>query len=150
MTPQRLSEPCDWAAVLTLIRRAFAGMEGRIDPPSSLNHLTAQDLAHGPGEVWAIGDPVQACVVLTPLPHALHVGKLAVAPDAQGRGHARALIATATERARALGLPALELQVRVELVENHAVFAALGFRQVGESRHPGYDRATSVIFSKPV
>ena len=145
MTPRRATDP---RAVLELLHLCFAGMEGRIDPPSSLHRLTVEDVAAA--EVWVLGDPVVACVFLTPKPQALYVGKLAVHPDHQGRGYARVLLDHAAGRARDLDLPALELQTRIELVENHAAFRALGFEQTGETAHPGFDRATSVTFRKPV
>ena len=152
MQPHRATDPYDWPAVLALLHRAFAPMEGVIDPPSSLHRLTAEDIAaqSRSGEVWVIGAPAIACVFLTPKADALYVGKLAVDPSQQGRGHARALIGIAATRARALGLPALELQARVELAANHAAFAALGFTRTGATAHAGYDRPTSYTFRRPV
>ncbi len=144
-TPRRSTDP---RAVLELLHLCFAGMEGRIDPPSSLRRLTVGDVAAA--EVWVLGNPVVACVFLTAKPHALYVGKLAVHPNHQGLGLARVMLDHAADRARALDLPALELQTRVELVENHAAFRALGFEKVGETAHPGFDRPTSVTFRKPV
>lgn len=150
MTPFQPQEPYDWTALLGLIKRAFAGMDGRIDPPSSFHHLTAQDLATHKGEVWVIGQPPRACVLLSPRPQSLYLGKLSVEPGHQGKGYARALIAKAHDRARALGLPMLELQSRVELIENHATFYALGFQQTGTTTHEGFDRPTSLVFTKVV
>ena len=37
-------EDINWVELLALIHRAFAFMEGRIDPPSSLHRLDADDL----------------------------------------------------------------------------------------------------------
>lgn len=136
----------DFEAVLALIRESFATMDGRIDPPSSMHQLTVEALALGPGEVWAID--TRACVVLTPKSDALYVGKLAVAQAARGQGLAQALMGRAAERAVALGLPALELEVRIELVENQKMFAGMGFSEVGRTSHPGYDRATSITMRK--
>lgn len=152
MTPYRCRAPFDWPALLRLIQSEFAFMEGRIDPPSSMLSLTPEAIAAQAeaGEVWAIGSPPQACVFLTPKPDALYVGKLAVAARQRRRGHARALLATAEDRARALGLPALELQTRVELTENQAAFEALGFVEVGRTAHAGYDRPTSITYRRPV
>lgn len=149
MTPYQCLEPFDWSALLALIQAEFAFMDGRIDPPSSMHRLTAESLAAAP-EVWAIGTPPVACIVLTPRPEALYLGKLAVARSARGQGLARALIDQAEVRARALGLPALELQTRVELTENHSVFRALGFAETGRTAHPGFTRPTSVTFRRPV
>jgi GNAT superfamily N-acetyltransferase len=148
LTPWRAAEPFDWEAALSLIRRAFAGMEGRIDPPSSIHRFTPADLQTG--EFWCIGTPPLACILLTAKSHALYLGKLAVEPGLARRGLARALIATAETRARALGLPALELQTRVELTENHATFRALGFQEIARTAHAGYDRPTSITFRKPL
>ncbi|WP_127902084.1 GNAT family N-acetyltransferase [Solirhodobacter olei] len=150
----RADAKTDWAAVLRLIRETFAYMDGRIDPPSSMHRLTEADIAAQAekGEVWLIeaeGVPV-ACVFLTVKPDRLYLGKLAVAVGWRGKGLARQLVAMAEERARALGLPALELQSRVELVENHAAFWAMGFREAGATAHPGFDRPTSLTFRRGV
>ena len=152
MTPHLCQDPAAFAAVLALIRAEFAGMEGRIDPPSSMHALTADSLAAqaATAEVWAIGQPPVACVILTAKPQALYIGKLAVAASHRRRGLARALLDLAESRARVLGLPALELQTRVELTENHATFRALGFTETGRSAHPGYSRPTSITFRRAV
>ena len=152
LDPWRLGARDDPAPILALIRAEFAFMDGRIDPPSSMHRLRAADVASqaAAGEVWVIGPagaPL-ACVFLTPKPAALYIGKLTVAGPARGQGLARRLVDLAEQRARALGLPALELQTRVELTGNHATFARLGFVQVGETAHPGYDRTTSLTFRK--
>ena len=91
-----------------------------------------------------------ACLFGVPQSEGYYVGKLAVAAPQRGRGLARALIETAAGRARALGAPALELQSRVELTENHAAFAAMGFVRVGATSHPGYDRPTSLTYRRPL
>ncbi|MCB1329842.1 MAG: GNAT family N-acetyltransferase [Maritimibacter sp.] len=154
MIPVRLSPEDDPAPVLALIRAEFAFMDGRIDPPSSMHRLTAADVSRqaAAGEVWVLGPagaPL-ACVFFTTKPETLYIGKLAVAAAARGQGHARRLIDLAAARAGALGLAVLELQTRIELTENHATFARLGFTCVGETAHPGYDRTTSLTFRKPL
>ncbi|WP_226341000.1 GNAT family N-acetyltransferase [Gemmobacter serpentinus] len=148
--PHRMREQDDPLPVLALIRAAFAYMEGRIDPPSSMQTLTGADVtAHAKGqEVWLIGAAPLACMFLTRKPAALYIGKLATDQAKRGQGLARALIAQAALRAEALHLPALELQSRMELVENHTAFCAMGFACVAETRHPGYDRTTSLTFRR--
>jgi ribosomal protein S18 acetylase RimI-like enzyme len=152
MILHRATDPYDWPALLTLIQTEFAFMDGRIDPPSSMHALTQSSIAQQArtGEVWAIGHPPVACVFLTPKPEALYVGKLAVAGTHRGQGLARRLIALADTRARALHLPTLELQTRVELTENQATFRALGFVEVARTAHPGYDRPTSITYRRAV
>ena len=125
-------------------------MDGLVDPPSSMHRLTVDDLAHGPGEVWVIGRPPVACVVMTPRPDALYVGKLAVATGERGKGYARRLLDHAEARARAMARSWIELQVRIELEQNHRAFAALGFVETDRTAHPGYDRPTSITFRRAV
>lgn len=140
--------------VHALLTRAFAYMEGRIDPPSSLGRMGVGDLARqaAEAELWVIEGnrgPL-ACMILTPREDTLYLGKLAVAQTARGHGLAGRLIAHGLDRARALGLPSVSLQTRVELVENHAAFTAMGFEMTGTTAHPGYDRPTTVNFRRMV
>ena len=152
MIPLQAHDPYEWIAILRLIQSEFAAMHGRIDPPSSMHALTTEAIAQQArtGEVWVIGNPPVACVFLTPKPHALYLGKLAVAGSQRGMGLARKLVDTAASRARDLRLPALELQTRVELAENHAAFRAMGFQEIGRSSHPGFDRITTLTFQRAV
>ena len=148
MTPVRVRAPYDWPAVLALIRAEFGYMAGVIDPPSSMHHLTEQDIARQAetGEVWVIGHPPLACMFLTVQDRWLYLGKLAVAGDQRGKGLARRLVGCAMARAAALGLQGVELQTRIELTANHATFRALGFFETGRSAHPGFDRPTTLTF----
>ncbi len=138
------------AQVLPLIRAAFAELEGVIDPPSSLHRMTEDDVLRlaKEGEVWALGDPLVACIVLTPEPDALYAGRLAVHPAHRRQGHARTLLRLASDRARALGLPRVTLGCRVELSGNHALFRSEGFVLTHAKSHEGYDRPTSLWFEK--
>lgn len=149
---RRAGEGEDWAAVLRLIRNSFAYMDARIDPPSSMHQLTVAGTARAAreGEVWLIGAPVVACMFLAYRPDALYIGKVAVAVSERRKGLARLLIATAEDRARALGLARLTLQTRVELTELHIAYRALGFHIAGTAAHAGYDRPTSVLFDRQV
>lgn len=150
--PRRLSPDDDLMPVLDLLRAAFAYMDGVIDPPSSLGRMGLADLRAeaGRAELWVIDPGPRACVILTPRADTLYLGKLAVAEGARGRGLARVLVDLSCERARALGLPQVTLQTRVELHGNHAAFRALGFAETGRTAHPGHDRPTSITFRRPV
>ncbi len=153
MTPERLNaDDSRLGAVLDLIRRNFAYMEGRIDPPSSVRDLTLASLTAQchKGEIWIIGAPLMACMFLTPKEDCLYLGKLAVDGQSRGRGLARLLIDHAVGRAQDMGLPAVELQTRVELVENHETFARLGFIHTGSTAHPGFSQPTSLVFRRSV
>lgn len=152
--PRRMGPTDDMGPVHTLLKQTFAYMEGRIDPPSSLDRMDVDDLARQAvlGEIWVIDGPEGplACVILTPQRDTLYLGKLAVAPVARGQGLARVMVELSLTRARALGLPSVSLQTRMELVENHATFVAMGFTMTGTTAHPGFDRPTSVSFSQTV
>ena len=144
----------DWETVRSLIQEAFAYMEGRIEPPSSALRLTphslAADASAGALLLARSGSALVGCALVRPKQDALYIGKLAVRPGLQGKGIGKALVEAAREEARVLGLKSLELQTRVELAENHAVFAQMGFIKTGETAHPGYQRSTSITMRAPV
>ncbi|WP_170411173.1 GNAT family N-acetyltransferase [Ruegeria atlantica] len=139
--------------VLALLRASFRYMDGRVDPPSSIHRLTVERMrtfCQGGGEIWAIGRPLFACMFLTRKPDSLYLGKLAVNEGRRGQGICRLLVNHAESRAAELGLPALELETRVELTENHRVFSRLGFTMVGTGSHEGYDRPTDFLLRKKI
>lgn len=151
LTPIRLGlDDAGLGDLLTLMRDCFGYMEGRIDPPSSLGSVTPASLLRtaAQDEIWCIGIPPVACMILTAKPGVLYLGKVCVAPTHQRLGLARHLINHAETRARALKLPALELQTRIELEDNHATFRALGFAEHARTAHPGYDSPTSITMRK--
>ncbi|NKF30720.1 GNAT family N-acetyltransferase [Pseudomonas sp. BGM005] len=141
-----------WDELLALILAAFASMNGRIDPPSSALKLTTRSLAEKAeaeiGHVVIENERLIGCRFLRPEADCLYVGKLAILPEAQGKGLGKRLLAIAEETAAALGLAALRLETRIELTENHAVFAAWGFSRTAEKAHPGFARTTSIEMRK--
>lgn len=144
----------DWDALLALLREAFAFMDGRIDPPSSLARMRTDDLrakARDETLILATLDgALVGCAFAAVRADCVYVGKVAVAQRLRRQGVARALLAEAQALAQAQGRGWLELQTRVELVENHRCFAALGFREVARTAHAGHARPTSITMRKPV
>lgn len=136
---------------LGLIKSSFAFMAGRIDPPSSVESLSLQKLNRMAqlGWVVVIGKPVMACVVATPRPQSLYLGKISVDPSVRGQGVARALVEACEPLAVKLGVNYLELQVRIELLENQRAFARMGFVKISDDCHSGYDRVTEITMQKP-
>ena len=65
---------------------------------------------------------------------ALVTHRLAVAPAAQGRGVAQALLAQAEHEARALGLRTLRVDTNSENAATQRLFPKLGYRFAGEIR----------------
>lgn len=138
--------------LLALILGAFAYMDGRIDPPSSAHALSAQSLQQKIADEFAFGvsdgERLAGCIFCKPESDCLYIGKLAVAPDFQGRGIGRLLLAKAEATARTLDLPALRLLTRIELVDNHRAFATWGFVETGTMCHPGFTRPTAIEMRK--
>lgn len=144
-----------WDDLLQLIRRSFAYMNGLIDPPSSALALTAGLLERKSREeigfVALDGERLAGCIFCRPEPpHCLYVGKFAVSPKDQGKGIGRRLMTRAEDLARSLGHTELRLETRIELIDNHKCFAAMGFRRTSEGRHPGFSRTTFVEMRKRV
>lgn len=144
----------DWDAVCTLIQNAFAYMDGRIDPPSSARLLSrevmAADAAAGALLLARRADELVGCLFVRPKNDALYLGKLAVRPGLNGLGIGKALVDAARDEAVERDLGMLELSVRLELTENHAAFARMGFVTTAETAHPGYERPTSITMRAPV
>ena len=143
-----------WNELHTLLSAAFADMDGRIDPPSSLDRMDADALRRKADSETLIlahaGGRLIGCAFAAPRADHVYVGKVAVAAEARRSGVARALFAAADAVARRHGCGELELQTRIELTENHRCFSALGFRVVAETAHPGYDRPTSLTMRREV
>lgn len=142
----------EWQALHALIMQAFAYMDGRIDPPSSAHRLTPENLKEKAsvetGYVATENGLLLGCVFCKAEPETLYIGKFAISPAAQGKGVGRALLAAAEGRARELGLPALRLETRIELTDNHAIFGKWGFVKTAERAHAGYDRPTQIEMRK--
>ena len=144
----------DWPQLLSLLRESFAYMNSRIDPPSSLTRMGIDEFKAKAAEETLIvateGQSLIGCAFAALRDECVYVGKVAVAQSARGKGAARAMFAAAEDLAREHGRRFLELQTRIELVENHATFGALGFEKVAETAHPGYNRPTSITMRKRV
>jgi predicted N-acetyltransferase YhbS len=155
ITVGRPEKVTDVSEMLALLRRAFDYMDDRIDPPSSLHSMDEAALAAKAQDedlIWAV-DPERGlvgCMFALDLGDVLYLSKIAVDPEFQGRGICNRMMACAEDMAIRRHIPALGLQTRVELVENHAAFARMGFVEVGETSHPGYDQPTSVTMRKPL
>jgi ribosomal protein S18 acetylase RimI-like enzyme len=139
-------------ALAALVRAAFEEYRGVLDPPSSAHAQTAANLAREMADGAALvaeadGAPV-GCVLLHPRGDHLYVDRLAVHPAWRGRGIAGLLVAAAEARARAAGLPACRLSVRLSLAENRAWYERLGYAQYALGTHAGYAAPTYVTLEK--
>ena len=141
-----------WDEVLSLILRAFAYMDGIIDPPSSAHLLTAERLKdkarQETGFLALEAGRIVGCIFVLERADDFYVGKLAVEPGLRGRGIGRRLMQAAEYLALSRGKSAIELQTRVELSGNHSAFSRLGFRESGRTAHAGYGWPTSITMRK--
>ncbi len=150
-SPKRFNE---WAALIELLE-AFRYMEGRIDPPSSLETMGIEAIkkkAQDEALIVAHDDDgkLVGCASAALRDDCVYLSKVAVALTSRRQGITRGMFKAADEIARQHGKPFLELQTRVELIENHLTFGALGFVRVAETAHPGYSRATSITMRRRV
>lgn len=151
-----IEEPDDsflrWDQLLNLLYVAFEQQKHRIDPPSSVYELDENRLRLKAHEEHVFiakeGDLLVGCVFARDAGNSVYLGKLAVLPEMQGKGIGRLLIKQVEDFAKSCGRSVLELETRIELVENHEIFEAYGFRKVSESAHEGYDRPTSISMEK--
>jgi GNAT superfamily N-acetyltransferase len=77
-----------------------------------------------------------------------YAGRLAVDPQARGKGIGRRLMAEAESLARQMGAGRLRVDVRLALTENRAFFRTLGFVEGSHRCHPGFATPTYVELEK--
>ena len=124
----RYAVPVDLAAVHAVTHSAYRHYVGRIGArPAPMDadypHLMRR------GCLFVVGSPAIATVTLVPEDGWLHLDNFAVAPDRQGRGLGRRILAFAEEHARQLWLPELRLLTHVMMWENQRMYAAAGYRE---------------------
>ena len=148
MSPIVPAVPGDARAVAECVRAAYGRYIERIGREPA--PMTADyDALIAAGEVWVIreGEGVSGVLVLRPQPPALLVENVAVAPDRQGAGLGRALMAFADDHARAAGLAEVVLYTNERMTENLRFYPALGFTETGRGMQDGFAR---VFYRKPL
>jgi ribosomal protein S18 acetylase RimI-like enzyme len=138
--------------VLGVMRRAFGEYRGRLEPESSVFAETvpaiAVKLAGGGGFLAEQAGRAVGCVIVEDLGDRAYLGRLAVDPALRGRGLGRRLAVAAEGFARRRGRPAIELNVRIALAGNIALFESLGYRETERRAHPGWPEPTYVVMEK--
>ena len=133
----RRAGPADAASVRELTRAAYAKwvpVIGREPRPMTADYDMAVrdhllDLLHVDGILAAL-------IEMAPGAGHLLVVNVAVAPDFQGHGHGRALMAHAEEVARSRGLGEVRLYTNGRFAENLRLYGRLGYRVDREEAHP--------------
>jgi len=93
-------------------------------------------------EAELLDDQGRVCglLVLIAQPDALLLDNIAIAPDAQGRGFGRLLLAAAEHAARSAGLPVIRLYTNVAMTENIAIYSRHGYAETGRRVENGLHR----------
>ena len=143
----------DADAVAALVRSAFAAQTVVTDPlPSALRESggnIAQILSGGGGGVAAdFAGVIGGALVWEEKDGGLYVGRVSVDQAYRGHGIARAMVGAAEGEARRRGLPRMGLSTRLALLDNRRLFGSLGFVEIAEHAHAGYDHPTYVDMEK--
>jgi ribosomal protein S18 acetylase RimI-like enzyme len=143
----RYAVPVDLASVTAVVQGAYhhyvARMGVRPRPMDvDYSHLMRR------GCLFVLGSPAVATVTLIPDESSLYLDNLAVAPDQQGKGIGRRLLAFAEDHARQLWLPEIRLSTNSMMWENQRMYSAAGYEDYGRSEvAPGFER---ILYRKPI
>ncbi len=139
----------DWHALRAFVLNAFAYMDARIDPPSSIHRMDAKAFQQKAlDETLVVANfegKMIGCMFCRNESDWLYVGKVAVEDTMRGKGVARMLIDHAFQMARKNSQLGLELETRIELTENHRTFERLGFVKEAEYCHNGFKNPTTIL-----
>jgi ribosomal protein S18 acetylase RimI-like enzyme len=137
----RTARPEDTAVIGDLVQASYSKYAERIgkEPAPMLEDYAALIEAC---EVWVLveGEEVLGVLVMRPAEDYLFVDNIAVAPECQGRGLGRELVAFAEEKAKAYDLPEIRLYTNEKMPENIAVYGRLGFEVTECKLDGGYRR----------
>ena len=138
----RRARPGDARAMAELAQRAYADYVPRIGlRPAPMD----ADYAHTitADEAWVVdGDDggLAGLLVLQPRRDDVLLENVAVDPEYQGRGIGRALLDLAEQRARDLGLGAIELFTHSLMTENQQIYERRGYVRTAQVDEEGFNR----------
>ncbi len=143
MTEPRIrpAAPRDAPDIAEIVANAYRYYIPRIGKPPGpmLDDYTAHV---ADGVVWVIefGPEIAGILVLLPRPDHMLLDNIAVAPDRQGQGLGRRLLAFAEDEAARRGYPEVRLYTHVTMVENQRLYASIGYEETGRGVQAGYER----------
>jgi GNAT superfamily N-acetyltransferase len=146
MVDIRPATPADVPAIRELVVAAYRHYVPRIGrEPAPMTADYAAVVAAGSAWVAEADGRLAGLVVLVPGPDHLLLENVAVDPARQGIGVGSALLRFADGRARALGLPAVNLYTNALMTENIAYYPRHGYVETHRSEEHGFHR---VFFTK--
>lgn len=138
----------DVAGIEAIVRAAYSIYLPRIGkPPGPMLEDYHVLVTEGRVTVADVADRLAGLIVLLPQPDHLLLDNVAVAPEGQGRGLGRRLIAFAEAEACRLGLHEIRLYTHITMTENIALYRRLGFVETHRGEQAGYSR---VFMRKPI
>lgn len=144
----------DSESAAAVIRAAFAAQSRATNPPSSALRETtgtvAAKIAAGGGFGAFADGRLVALALWQEIDGALMIARVAVLPEARGRGLSRQVIEACEAEARARGLSRARLRVRLMLPENERLFERMGFARSRIEAHEGFDAPTVAVLEKPL
>jgi ribosomal protein S18 acetylase RimI-like enzyme len=144
----RAATAADVPAIVDIVDRAYRHYIVRIGkPPGPMldDYLArvSEDL------VWVLqdGPAIAGILVLLTAPEYLLLDNIAIAPERQGRGMGRRLLAFAESEALRRGYREIRLYTHQTMIENQRLYASIGYEETGRGSEAGYDR---VFMRKPL
>ncbi len=89
-------------------------------------------------DLLQVGGEAVALIEMAPKADHLLIVNVAVAPNYQGKGYGRAMMAHAEEVARSLSLSEMRLYTNALFAENLRLYSRLGYRVDREEQHPQF------------
>ena len=117
--------------VVWCIDRAYATYARAIPDLPQVSQGIDRDITDNIVWVAELDGKIAGVLVLVPGSDSLTIANVAVDPANKGQGLGRALMETAAAEAIRLGTPSLRLSTHVNMPENVALYAYLGWAEVG-------------------
>lgn len=137
----RLARPGEAPAVRALVEAAYHPYIARIGkPPGPMLDDYARRIAGEQAWVLEQGVHIRAILVLEARDGDLLLDNVAVAPEWQGKGLGRVLIAFAAKEARRRGFTVLRLYTHVLMTKNIALYRRVGFVETHRVHEKGFER----------
>ena len=144
----RAATAADIPAIVDIVDRAYRHYIARIGKPPGpmLDDYLARVSEDA---VWVLqdGPAIAGILVLLSAPEYLLLDNIAIAPERQGRGLGRRLLAFAESEALRRGYREIRLYTHQTMIENQRLYASIGYEETGRGSEAGYDR---VFMRKPL
>ena len=144
----RAATAADVPAIVDIVDRAYRHYIVRIGKPPGpmLDDYLARVSEDA---VWVLqdGPAIAGILVLLSAPEYLLLDNIAIAPERQGRGLGRRLLAFAESEALRRGYREIRLYTHQTMIENQRLYASIGYEETGRGSEAGYDR---VFMRKPL